>query len=534
MAGYVFEELVARITVEGADTVKSEMGKVDDAFDKTTESAGKTADGAGEAGKATKNVGKEAKNAAPEIASAATALLGVVSAATAAVYAVGKLATGLMTVSGVRVAAQFQTAEFGAARLAGSAAAASDTIAELQQMAENSPFRTSAPELMGYARALLATGDNAAQAVKHLKLFQDVAAGTGQDKEMIAGLAEAASKMRSEPEAAIKQLIGLSVHKGVNLQEVLRQGSGGTINARNPEQATEILSSMYGPRAFQIVTKGLEKMFGGAADAAAKGTFNGIVAKMMNNINSLMEPTGRILLPILSAVASTAAGAVNIASAINRFSGGIAGIAAIVVGSIRTWGIFSATLIRARGMIDLLTVSLERMAGVSGVAAGLNGAASIGGIAASAGSSSAKLGTGAAAASMGSRFKAGTAVAAGIVANIAGDAIGGNTGNVISGAGSGLALGGMIAMLPMPPQFKIAAIALGAVAGGINAVYQNMHKDGAAQAETAKNTGEMADSLKELSFVMVGGGSRANRIAGQLQVEYSLQRMLAKSFGGIM
>src|ERR1044071_9748188 len=81
--------------------------------------------------------------------------LRAVSAAQGLVAAIGAIGAVAVAASGIKLAAQYEKLNIGFTTLLGSAAAARNLMADLQEIGQNTDFKTQ--ELVQYARGLLAT-----------------------------------------------------------------------------------------------------------------------------------------------------------------------------------------------------------------------------------------------------------------------------------------------------------------------------------------------------------------------------------------
>jgi hypothetical protein len=502
--------------------------------------------------------------------------LRVVSAVSGVATALISLSAGAIAASGIRLAAQYERVELGFKTLLGSASAAHQLMADISKLGQTTPFKTQ--ELTQYARQLLATDASANKAVNTLRILKavtDTMAATGGTTADVGEVASVIGQMRVATHIDIEQIKTLS-RLGVNVTGVYKAATGKDVA---PQIAMARLANMQGPRAAETILKGMEKLYGGAA-ASQAATGLGLLQNIIETLGLVALPTGVALLTVIKPFAEFILKILTAAQKINEMTHGIVGLSVILILVIRGWTLISTVIRAAYTATTQLTAALiaysnaarTAASSTNTAAAASTGAAGVGGAAAAAGAAAAGAG-GASAAAGGVAAASGAtgikllwqALKGGGVAAVATElkamlggvggflksplgaglagwaatAVGGmmqgstnarvkNAGDYVSGAGTGVSLGALAAIF-LPGPWKLAAIAIGGVAGAIKTWWDKSHPE---KPPTPESPMAVTNAiLKDIHAVLIGGGDRANRVKSELEAEYSLRHAVLTGGG---
>lgn len=292
------------------------------------------------AAKATKRFGRNVEMtgaALPGVASRIRALSGTIATFLGITGGLGGLGFA------ARFAADMEQVGVAFKTIAGDANLAKQAIADIQEIAANTPFQL--PELLNAGRSLLAFGENATTVAETLRRIGDVSAGVGArigDIAEIYGKARVQGRLFAED---INQLTGrgipiigeLARQFGVTEQAVKDLVKEGKVNFANLEEAFRSLTSEGGT-------------FFGLMQAQSE-TLSGRISTLKDNVGLLFLEIGNKLLPVLKAAADFAISAAN---AIRNLDGS-------TVRAIATTVTFVGTLVLLNNVIPKLITGLKAL-----------------------------------------------------------------------------------------------------------------------------------------------------------------------------
>ncbi len=517
--------LLVKIGVTGVSTVESGLSRVDRAVDKTA------------------SKGREASLALERMQSPLMAAAGAAGSLLAQVTAIG---AGIATFSGIGVAARFQKLEQGFTNILGSATAARGLMDDLRKMGASTEFNTE--ELTGFARLLLATGSTAKGVRRELAALADAASFVGGNTSDVGALAVNMSQIRQAIRPELEDLKQFGT-RGISLGKVVGAATGKQMDTG---QAIRTLQSMNGRKAFETLLTGMEKAFGGSAVRNA-GSLLGVIQNLNEAFGTAMLPTGKLLVPILTGIASGIKAFGEGLGRVNEMTGGSAGLIVLISGLWRGAGLLTGTISTAVSATRALTAAIAQYSGVAvaaatrgipaaqfapGVSLGAPQGASnrIGGpfgirtAISKAGGLLPLLG-GMGKSAIGFLGKSGLG---GLIASVGlgflGDKIGGTAGGTLSGIGSGIGIGGMIGSF-IPVIGTAVGAAVGGVVGGIKGYFDSRTQQ-AATDPVAENTKAAVDVLRDIHAQMVGNsGPRGQRVMSEINIEAAMGRILATGIG---
>ncbi len=523
--------LYYRVSVEGADAAKGQLRGV-------REQAADTARGM--------------RTVSAAFSATEIPLMSLASAASVAATSIGMIGSAAAAASGVGIAARFQRLEVGFATLLGSAEKARGVLAELRELGAKTDFKTE--ELIGFSRALLATGSNARTLLPQMQAIVDTAAALGLQTWDVGRMITNLGQIRAvgPQERDLQELLRM----GVNLDKVVGAATGRTLPAGAGMTA---IKGMTGEKAFETLIRGMNAAFGGAA-ARNAGTFLGVLQNIGETLANSVLPTGRLLLTVLGPLASSLQTVLGWLQQLNEVTGGGAGLIAMTIGLWRAKNLLIGSAIMAATAVRRLTTELEalalaaRVAGMpsAGGTAPTGGTAPLGGRLAPGGRTSmlpyggmrnAVRTAGAAGAvrvagtwlrgmapkALGA-FKVGWPMLADIGGNLLGNAIGGDFGRIISGTATGIGYGAMVGSF-IPGVGTAAGAVIGGTIGLGKTLWDIYHEHGQAQKQIARNTAQTAAVLKDIKGMSVGGGKRFGTAVAQMEVETALARMMGLQGG---
>jgi hypothetical protein len=444
--------------------------------------------------------------------------------------------------TGLRLAGQFEGYQTGFTTLIGDAGKAKSLIRDLANVARETKFET--PELVGYARGLLATGRAAEKVASDMRTLSDAGSALDMSTGEFGDLVERMRNLRLKPIVDMDALIGLQ-SRGINLQKIAQQQTGRNMSTT---QAMGFFQGMGGERAYNAIVAGMDKNFGGAGKRFAD-QFNGLVNNLSDNLNQAKKPTGDLLLAGAERLLKNANTLINIAGSLNEATLGGAGLVAVVgLGALayRKYNTVAATVV---GTTERLTLALEKLATSEVMATGgavraavpsaigMSSAAIAGESAAAgavAGRAAATVGAGEAAAA-GAAGAAGVGVAARLAAARAGSmAMAARVGAMATAMGGP----GGIGLIHYSDGSDVRAIVSLANRFGANITTKGSG-DGA---KTAASGGAgflqpLADAIDSLitviraQFSVLGGGKMSQAAIRQIETEYAMAHSHALTFG---
>lgn len=414
----------------------------------------------------------------------------------------------LSALTGVGSAMRFQQLAIGFETLLGSEQAAQRLLRTLQEMGKQTPFRTE--QLIEYSRRLLAVGFAAEELLPTLRAITDTAAAVGGDTETVARIALAISQIRSMPRLGGQEVIQLA-NAGVNIARLVSAATGRQMGLG---EARAFLQSLPGEEAARILLEGMQREFGGAAERLAGRSLIGHIQNIGETIQMVMLPTGKLLLPLIQAVANALLFVANVFQRLNEVTGGGAGLVAIGLLLVRGWGLLRSTMTAVVADIRALAVALRELAASAG-------AARVG-----IGAGAAATGSTAAAAAAASRGLWATGII-GIIGQILGEKLGGAAGEALQMGTMGLGVGATVGSIVPAIGTGVGAV-VGTLVGLAAALYRVFSGNESAAERTAANTTEMRRALEDIRGALVGGGPRARAVASSLELEMAMAKLIAR------
>jgi hypothetical protein len=517
--------MLVRVGITGVSTVESGLSRVDRAVDKTA------------------SKGREAGIALEKLQSP---LLSAAGAAGSLLAQVTAISAGIAMFSGVGVAARFQSLEVGFTTLLGSAEKARKMLEDLRKMGARTPFNTE--ELTAYARQLLATGLAGERLIPTLGVVADTIAAMGLGTAEVGRLTRVLGQIRSKEKGlGGNDPIQLS-ELGINLRDMVNAATGKNMTR---SQAESFLDSKSGEEVADILLEGMKRKFGGSAERLGMGTLLGVIQNIGEAFKTIMLPTGALLVPMLTSVAvgikSLGEGIKNV----NDATGGTAGLVVLIGGLWKGASLLTGTISGAVTATRALTLALAQYSGVAMGAAGASaakgalnpfaGAAAMGPVSRLGGgrilagnaAAAAKTGFLPALAGFGKSAlgKIGGGPAAFIASlglGFAGSKVGGPAGGALSGIGSGMGIGSL-GFLVNPVVGAITTVA-GGIIGGIKG-YFDAKAAPKGNDPAAQDMKKAADSLRNIELHVIGGGRRAQRVRGEIEIEAAMGRIFATGIG---
>lgn len=343
-------ELAIRIAIAGKQQAKSDLKEVGASVQ--------------EAGTRAEKAGRQFHEAGGGLAAFGGELREVASGAQ-------EFAESLGLMRGIEGAANLQAIGQQFTFITGSAAQAAQAIGAFKELGP--AIGVEPATLAGFARTLLATGENAEQAARSIRAFADAAALSDAPVANIGRLSELFARMRTEPRMMMRAILELP-QLGIDPSKVFAAATGerGLTNA----QTVSRLESMGPARAAETLLRGIEIQYRGVAESMSSNNIPGLLRQIGVGLSEVFEPTGELLLPVLKNVAtavSTAAGAMK---RLNEMTGGGAGLIVGIYGLYRAGGQLLGFLgragtafmtagqeIRTAGTaIQQLTIAIEELA----------------------------------------------------------------------------------------------------------------------------------------------------------------------------
>jgi hypothetical protein len=445
---------------------------------------------------------------------------------------IGMLGAAAASFAGVRLAAQYERVEIGFKSILGSAQAAHKIMRELRQMGAETPYRTEA--LIGYARGLAAVTHDGDKAVQMLRTLAAVGSAQGWGEGDIGEVAKTLAALGSTYNAPGMQTIMSLASRGIDIARVAKAaglrdfGTGPYATA----QAAQAFGALQGPRAMELLIKGMEKVY------PATMSFLGVVQNLGESLAQIMLPTGQALIPILGALAKAITWAAQRLRVLNEYLGGAGGLTVILMGIARFGPTLIASLHGAYVGLMRLNTQLQMLAATSAAAAKTTGAATM----AQAGNAMTWSGLGVGAwnslkGALGGGLR-GIAMGAARAILPIGIMLGGgamvndNPGkgwSALNILGRAIEAGALGVMLGGGPW----GAAIGALIGGGYGIWENFQPKPESEAakQTAENTKRTADALEQLRMQVIGGGIRTRRGASDIEAQINLSRAMATLSG---
>lgn len=455
--------------------------------------------------------------------------------------------------SGVGIAARYQSIQVGLTGVTGSAKDAKKTLDDLSDLGGHTAFNTA--ELVGFSQGLLGVGVTAQRIKGDMTALADAVATVNGGTEGLGRLADNMVQIKVSPHPEMQDVKQL-MRMGLNLDTIVGSATGKQLTTG---QGLKALQGMTGEKAYDTLITGFGKTYGGNAKKMADGTLEGVTQNVGEAFQTMMLPTGKMLIPMLTQVSIGARNGADALKGFNEATGGAAGFVGVVgVGTIAL-RLFGGTAVRTVGAVNTaatsitrLSVAIEKLAGASDIAAtntnkeagkvrGMGGIGGIGGIGETAVTVGIPLGTGAIIGYFADKKEKGAAEgAAGDKDQIEAARLrGGQTGAEIGGTILGTV--GAIAGSFVPGLGTIGGGAAGAAVGSLvgAAIVGNMAEADAKQSldkdRTAERTMKAAEKtaagIEKLSFSGFGGGDRLRGSLRSLEMEYAVARAMRTQIG---
>lgn len=532
------EELIVRIKAAGVEQVSAALAQVEARSQGAVEGVRKT--------------GAATKEASHEFGLFRSPVLEALFAVRAFTTEIRETVAALGELSGVKVAAEYAHIQAALDNVTGSAKAAKEMMEQIENL--NSPYLNTV--MMSAVPQIINAGTPASQAVGQLKDLTNIAAMGALTNQQLPGFIAELTRMRGMDHPELRSLAEFG---GIPIMRLVNKGAG--THFQNANQANDYLQTMTGEQAYELLLKGSKAV----GDLALKTEMMRdpalALAKGMEDLEDIFKATGDLLLPILGYMGYWLDQLFQWLKNINDLTHGLAGIQLILLVVIKYWRILSDTFLAGIRFTRQLTSALENYAEAAGAATkatemrtiaegGAAKGATIGADAAKGISPGLRMigfAKGLPEAIRGMKWAdlapklAGAALKFGPkmldVATLGADfgletlgahmkdAHGNQTkaGAITAGIGNGIGWGGMGMLLG--PEIGIPAAIIGAIVGGGMAAH-NYHNDSADRQVDAVN--KNTEALTKLSGKMVGGGERSRRVIGQIEVEYSVARMIAQ------
>lgn len=451
------------------------------------------------------------------------------------------LGVAAVAFSGVKLAAEYERVELGFASLLKSASAAHELMANISKLGQSTPFRTQ--ELTQFAQQLLATDASANKALNTMRILRtvtDAMAAGGRSTADVGDVSAILGNMRIAPHIDTRQIQELFA-RGVNIPEVYKAATGQNVA---PQIAMARLGNMQGQRAFDLIMKGMEKLYGGAA-ASQAATGLGLLQNIIETLGLVALPTGVILLGMLKPLGSFLLNILNLAQGLNEMSHGVLGLIVIIALIVRGWNFLSSVAIAAYTATQQLTTALLEYAAAARVAAtstttaagaqtAAAGGAAVSGAAAVGGGAVGAAGNAGAMAKMMGALKAAGPAIVGLALSLLGGELQKsksnnykNTGDYMVGIGSGIGIASIVGIfLPLPA--KIAVAVAGGIIGGLKTWWDKSHPEKAVGDNTQQRQLQV---LKDIHSQLIGGGDRSQRVKSEIEAEFSLRKAVFSGVG---
>lgn len=459
----------------------------------------------------------------------AMTLGGLAMTAQAAIGSIGIVAGMLATLSGVRVAAQFQDLALSLETVTGSAEKANKLLRELRKMGAETPFDTA--ELASYASQLIAAGTATEKVVGQLRTLADLAAFSRIGRADLPRFLTNIMQMRGQPTPQLQDLKEM-----VRLAPALGKIVAAGVGQKGPMTSIEAmkkLQTMTGQQAFDTILKGTGAIARNAALMAATLSPINAFYNVLENIQMIMEPTGHIFLAVLKPIMGLVAYVAQGLGDLNAFTKGFAGLAIIIAVLAKSWTLIRNSMIAAKVQIDNLVASINHLAVSAGTAAGVNTGAAALAVGATAKKTLSWAGIVGGLKGFGKgalKFaKSGIGIGLGLeAAGLGASFLPGKWGKYLSSMLGTAGTGAMIGMLGGPQGALIGGI-IGAIVGGVQAWFSDRPVAGGDSAAAKLETTNQI--LKDIKGHMIGAGGRAQSALASAEIEIAMARRFAMGYG---
>lgn len=441
----------------------------------------------------------------------------------------------LSQISGLQLASNLQMLELQFRALTGSEVAAADALSRFVAMARATRFDTA--EVARFGAILMSTGVAIDDAETQLSQLLDLMTAMGVARADLDRVLFNLLQIRSgaATEADVRQMLSAMPGIGTAL---------GTALGRAPLTRDEITALLQerGGEGFYALLLQAARRFEGASRELAIGD---LLSNFRESVEFALLPTGQLLGGILGVLVRVGGRVVELFGALNRALGGVPGLilalaASAVAASSALQLLSRAGLIAGFAQLATLVRGIPAMLGrLPALLAGVLGAlravpallgrlpallsGSLGAVLTRVG---ALLRVGVVGAVITLITQLGAFALRAVGLNDAADALGriGIAGGI--GATIGAILGSIIPGLGTLAGGLIGGLA-GLIIGGLRELLfppQSRDQSSAAQ-QTARNTAEMAQTLRDLKVQIVGGGTRARYAATRYEIESYLARL---------
>lgn len=508
------DELVIRIQQQGARQTVQELQSVRQAVGNTTQ-------------------------AARGLADTHLTLMSLAGSLGAAVSALMGLGATLAAITGLQVAAEYRDIALSLEQMTGSADRAQKILKEMRKMGAETPFETA--DLARFASQLIASGTAAEKVTDELRTLADLGAWARMPRHELPEFLRNLVQIRGREHPELQDLYQLT-RTVPGIGKIVGAGLGTGELAST--EAIQRLQQMSGKEAYETILKGTEMLARDAAKMAGLLSPLSALGNLIENIRTVMEPTGQILLQILMPVVDVLSRVAQAFGSLNELGKGMPGLVLIIWGLVKVKGVLVNSFVAAVTATRTLTQTLIQYAEAATAASTAASMVPKGSFAPShlpvpdlkkdapGGSRGGWLdrvrGWRASMPQIPSGIKG---IGAGILLDLGSqeiqkripntgkqsEALKSLVGDMGLYAGIGLGIGGIPGAL----------IGLGVAAVknlfqyGINPSTQ----DTAAQQKIARNTEEAARALRTIQGELVGGGTHGRKAVSRIELEIALERM---------
>lgn len=412
----------------------------------------------------------------------------------------------LAEISGFNVATRFMGIARALEAITGSTDKANRMLEKFKTLGRQSAFDTADVGEMG--AKMLGSGVSEDRLIPELTALLDLAShgmgvSRGDMPEFMRNLLQIRGRTTGKADL---QDINQMKDRVPQIGRFLSAGMGGKLS---PEEAIQKAQSLTGRELYNTIIRGAEAMAKGAAAAKALADPMARIGNLMESLGMSMEPTGRIIAPLVMKITEFAQALADAWGWVNKWTGGLAGLGAIIGG-----GLWLGTRTLTSSLYQL-TTALFATAGAARTAAASTGSAAAASWVAS---SNAYLGLGGGAAAGGAAALMPRLLGGGLIAGIIAT-VSGAIGDQISGDGSNTwrrRLGN--AFQPFGGFRNIKDLWDTGFSGnqkpsGGNPVVDELKK--------------VNSNLKELKFSPMGGGARSARAISDFEAYDALAKIMA-------
>ena len=264
--------------------------------------------------------------------------------------------------SGLKAATEWNHLSQSIQNVTGSAQGARDMLKEVKEMASETGFN--AQDLARVAPQLVNSGVAPGEVPEQLKSMANMAAMGNLTREQLPDFLETMVRMRNMDHPAVRQLESLN---NLDIKKIVNAGAGTHFTTAN--QAYDFLSSTGLGQANKILLAGADAL---GKDAAALQKANDpamALAKSLETLEEVMEPTGELLLKILGPVGAGFGWLAEQMEHLNVITGGSAGLIAIILLLVRHHKLLVSSFRAAIRYTQDLAEAVERYGAAAEMAA---------------------------------------------------------------------------------------------------------------------------------------------------------------------